>query len=205
MASSSVSGKLHDGAELLLAEAGHRRCRLQGLKDASLHFGWVQESGKRSITVDVSSSRSIILGEFLYLEVSGPRALLTFIAYVAEMNGSLVKFHISSEIEQRSLKSESRVRVRTVDGEISGSRKGSPIPISILDVSEHGFGFVSQSPVQTSGTCKAVLSTVHGGIELVGHVRYARSDKTLMAYRGGMLILEMNRVSRARWTRLMEG
>ena len=194
MASSSISGKLHDGAELLLAEASHRRCRLQGLKDASLHFGWVYDTEKRVITVEVSSTRSILMGDFLYLEVSGPRSLLTFIAYVAEIKGSFVSLQISSEIEQRALKSESRVRVRTIEGELGPMRNGAINSISIIDVSEHGFGFISQEPVEVTGPCRAVLCSIH-----------ARTDKSLAACRAGMLIMEMDRVSRARWARLLEG
>lgn len=191
--------------QLLLSNTEQRRCRLQGLQDASLHFGWVQSYESNLLTVEVSSKRAIRKGDFMYLEVSAPTALLTFVAYVTEAAGSTVAFQISSEVEERSLKSESRIRIRAFEGEINGPKSSNGSRVTVVDVSENGFGFLSQQAVEVSGPCHVVLNSVHGDIKLTGDVRHARNDKDLAAFRGGVLITDMDRVSRARWVRLVGG
>jgi len=192
-------------AEILLSEISGRRCRLQGLDDASLHFGWICETDSSSVSVELSSKREIASGCFVYVEVSGPKSLLTFTASVAESISKLTKIEVASDIEQRPLKSESRTKVKVIEGEVFFIAGTEPTPISLVDVSEHGFGFVSQSPIQVTGPCKVVLKSHYGDVELIGDVRHARNDKASTIFRAGALILEMNRVSRARWTRLLEG
>lgn len=203
MASGASSGRVHDRIQLLLAQTANRRVRLQGLQDASLHFGWVSEFSGGIVVVDVSSKRGINPGDFLYLEVSAPSSLLTFVAYVTQAAGTKISLQISSEVEERSLKSESRVRIRTFDAKIGCPCNGSVTPVVVLDISENGFGFLSHSQVEVTGPCKMVLNSPQGDINLSGDVRHAHSDKDLAAYRGGVLIKYMDRVSRARWQRLL--
>lgn len=205
MATGASSARVHDRMQLLLSNTEQRRCRLQGLQDASLHFGWVQQFSGGTLTVDVNSKRSIKKGDFMYLEVSAPSALLTFVAYVTDVMGATVSLQISSEVEERGLKSESRVRIRSFEGEIGCPCNGQFSPVTIVDVSENGFGFLSQQAVEVAGQCQVVLNTVHGDIKLTGDIRHARNDKDLAAFRGGVLIKDMDRVSRARWVRLVGG
>lgn len=205
MAAGASSGRVHDRIQLLLASAEQRRCRLQGLQDASLHFGWVTQFSGGILTVDVSSKRSIKKGDFMYIELSAPNTLLTFVAYVTDSVGTVVSLQISSEVEERMLKSESRVRVRSFDGEIGCPCNGRFTPVVIVDISENGFGFIAQQQVEIAGPCQVTLNSVHGDIKLIGEIRHARGDKELAAYRGGVLIRDMDRVSRARWARLIGG
>ncbi len=191
--------------QLLLSNTEQRRCRLQGLQDASLHFGWIQQFQGGILTVDVNSKRSIKRGDFMYLEVSAPSTLLTFVAYVTDSVGSTVTLQISSEVEERGLKSESRVRIRSFEGEIGCPCNGKYTTVTIVDVSENGFGFISQGAVEVAGPCEVTLRSVHGDINLSGDIRHARNDKDLAAFRGGVLIKDMDRVSRARWVRLVSG
>ncbi len=205
MAAGATSGKVHDRVGLLLARTEQRRCRLQGLQDASLHFGWVQAASGSTIAIEVSSKRSINQGDFLYLEVSAPSALLTFVAYVTDAAGSLLSLQVSSEIEERKLKSESRVRVRSFEGQIFRASAGVPTPITVVDVSENGFGFLCNGSMEVDGPHEIILESAYGDITLQGNVRHGHTDKELAMYRGGVLILEMDRVSRARWVRLVGG
>lgn len=141
----------------------------------------------------------------MYLEVSAPSTLLTFVAYVTESVGSSVTLQISSEVEERELKSESRMRIRSFEGEIGCPCNGKYTTVTIVDVSENGFGFISQVAVEVAGPCEVTLRSVHGDINLSGDIRHARNDKDLAAFRGGVLIKDMDRVSRARWVRLVSG
>ena len=205
MALGATTGRVHDRMQLLLSNTEQRRCRLQGLQDASLHFGWVQQFEAGVLTIDVNSKRAIKKGDFMYLEVSAPAALLTFVAYVTDAMGGTIILQISSEIEERSLKSESRVRIRSFEGEIGCPCNGKFTAVTIVDISENGFGFLSQNSVEVTGACQVTLNSVHGDIKLLGDIRHARNDKDLAAYRGGVLIKDMDRVSRARWVRLVGG
>jgi hypothetical protein len=199
-----ASGRVHDRVGLLLSSTEQRRCRLQGLQDASLHFGWVTSFDDGVIHVEVNSKRPINQGDFLYLEVSAANALLTFVAYVTSAAGATISLQVSSEVEERKLKSESRIRVRSFEGYVACS-SGSHKQISVVDVSENGFGFVSQEQIDVTGPCGITLTSAYGDINLQGDVRHAHNDKDLSAYRGGVLIQDMDRVSRARWVRLIGG
>lgn len=205
MATGATSGKVRDRKQVLLSNTQQRRCRLQGLQDASLHYGWAQHFCGDSITIEVVSKRAVRQGDFLYVEVSAPVSLLTFVAYVTEVIASEVTLQVTSEIEERALISESRIRVRSFEGEIVCLRNGSTTNITVVDVSENGFGFISQQSSNTAGPCNIVLKSVHGDITLSGDVRHSRSDKESGGVKGGVLILEMDRVSRARWVRLVGG
>ncbi len=203
MASGASSGRVHDRIQLLLAQTSNRRVRLQGLQDASLHFGWVADFSAGVITVDVSSKRGINPGDFLYLEVSAPASLLTFVAYVTQVAGTKISLQLSSEVDERALKSESRIRIRSFEGAVACPRGLSISPITVIDISENGFGFVSNAQVEVTGPCPITLSTPQGDVKLVGDVRHVHNEKELAAHRGGVLIKDMDRVSRARWQRLL--
>lgn len=205
MAGVVASGRIQDRVQRLLLSAVQRRCRLQGLQDASLHFGWVVEVAGDTILIDVKSKRAINPGGFMYLEVSAPKSMVTFVAQVKELHDSAITLQICSEVEIRSLKSESRVRTKAFEGEIGAPGSTSMTQCTVVDVSENGFGFISKRQVEVTGPCSVVLQTVHGEINLTGNVRHARNDKDLAAYRGGVQIMDMDRISRARWVRIIEG
>ena len=204
MAAGTSSGRVHDRTRLLLSSTAQRRCRLQGLQDASLHNGWVLSFDAGVIQVEVNSKRVIHHGEFLYLEVSAAKVLLTFIAYVTSSTGSMISLQVSSDVEERRLTSDSRLRIRPIDGYIN-SPCGDKKKISVVDVSESGFGFVSEESVELEGLRGILLLSAYGAINLQGEVRHSHHDKELSAYRGGVHVTDMNRVGRARWARLLGG
>ena len=204
MAAGTSSGKVHDRTRLLLSSTGQRRCRLQGLQDASLHHGWVLGFDAGVIQIEVDSKRVIYQGEFLYLEVSGARMLLTFIAYVTSSIESTMSLQVSSDVEERKLTSASRLRVRSFDGYINPSC-GATKKISVVDVSENGFGFVSEESIELAGPCGITLMSTYGAVNLQGEMRHSYHDRDLAIYRGGVHVIDMDRVSRVRWVRLVGG
>jgi hypothetical protein len=115
-----------------------------------------------------------------------------------------MSLQVSSEVEERKLTSDSRLRIRSFDGYINSSC-GDTKKISVVDVSENGFGFVSEESIELAGPCGITLISAYGAVNLQGEVRHSHHDKELSAYRGGVHVTDMDRVSRARWVRLVGG
>jgi hypothetical protein len=201
MASNLAAGRVHDRVQILLAGASGRRCRLQGLNDASLHYGWVQGLQGGNILVEAHSKKQIKNGDFLYLEVHAPVAMLVFVAYVTKVDGNSVSLQISSEVEDRPLKSESRMKIDPISGHLKWEK--SQVDIVVRDVSDNGFGFATEGEVKSLVSATTVLKTTEGEVTIDVEVRHARFDKDLASYVGGCLVKHMDRVSRARWGRVL--
>lgn len=201
MASNLAGGRVHDRVQILLASANGRRCRLQGLNDASLHYGWVQGFQGGVLVIDAHSKKTIKNGDFLYLEVHAPMAMLVFVAYVTKVDCNHISLQISSEIEDRPLKSESRMKIEPISGSLKFGR--TTVEILARDISENGFGFATESEVKSLVEGFTILKTSEGEVSIEVEIRHARFDKDLGNYVGGCLVKQMDRVSRARWGRVL--
>lgn len=201
MARASGAVKIHDRNEILLSSISGRRCRLQGLNDAHLYTGWVTKMEKGTITVSSTSAKNPNVGDFLYIEVDAPQVVVTFVAYVLNFQGNKFDLKITSEVDERPLKTESRLLVSPFEGVLK--QNDLSITFSVSDVSENGVGFYSPDPFY-SGACTAVMKSVQGAVTIQGDVRYIRKEPNGELYRGGMKILVMDRVSRARWSRVLQ-
>jgi hypothetical protein len=200
MALGVASAKVHDRIQLLLNGTKRRRCRMQGLNDASLHYGWVHELESGVIVIEVCSTKGIKQGDFIFTEVSAPTALLTFVGFVKHQNSEFVTVQISSPIEERPAKTESRLKVSPFAGTVEVG--GVVYPIQVMDISESGFGFETDEVDVKAGPCDAVLFTPQGSVNLKATIQYVRTDRSSMKRRGGALIKDMDRVGKARWVRL---
>jgi hypothetical protein len=170
---------------------------MQGLNDASMHFGWVKAFETGAIVVEISSKRVLNPGDFLFLEVSAPTSVITFVAYIVKQTADQMILQISSELEERPLKSESRLKVRSFTGQIEASE------IEIIDISPNGFGFLSNQSIRSQVVTTAVLRTPQGDVTAKVEVRHSITDKNSGTTRGGALLLEVDRISRARWSRML--
>lgn len=202
MARATGTVKIHDRNGILLSGIAGRRCRLQGLNDAQLYTGWVTRHENGVITILSSCTKNPNPGDFLYIEVDAPTCIVTFVAYVTVFHKGGFEVKVSSEVDERPLKNESRLLVAGLRGKITA--EGYTFPIEVQDVSENGVGFTSEEPF-TSGSCTLVISSAFGAVAIGGDVRYCRKEPTPNLYRGGVQILKMDRVGRARWARVMGG
>jgi len=201
MARASGAVKIHDKNEILLSAISCRRCRLQGLNDAQMYTGWVQKMEGGIITVTSTSPKNPNVGDFLYIEVDAPLSVVTFVAYVLNYQGTKFDLKVSSDVEERPLKTESRLLVPPFEGVL---KQGDlSITFTVSDVSENGVGFFSSDPFY-NGKCLAIMKSEQGAIRADGEIRYVRTETPGSAYRGGIKILTMDRVSRARWSRVLQ-
>jgi hypothetical protein len=173
---------------------------MQGLSDASMHYGWVQDYQNNLLSLEVSSKRQLNKGDFLFIEISASNRLLTFVAYIIHLQGDTIMLQVSSPIEDRGLKSESRLRVEPISASLV--QNGIPHSVTVVDISDNGLGFITEDPIITSGLCEGVLFTPHGSVTVSLNVRHMRNDREEMVRRGGAQVLEIDRVSKARWSRL---
>lgn len=201
MARASGAVKIHDRNEILLSAISCRRCRLQGLNDAQMYTGWVQKLENGIITISSTSTKNPNVGDFLYIEVDSPATVVTFVAYVLNFQGTKFDLKVTSDVDERPLKTESRLLVPPFEGVL---RQGDlSITFTVSDVSENGVGFLTSDPFN-SGKCTAIMKSEQGAIRVDGDIRYVRTETPNTAYRGGMKILVMDRVSRARWSRILQ-
>ncbi|MBI1331876.1 MAG: PilZ domain-containing protein [Armatimonadetes bacterium] len=201
MARASGAVKIHDRNEILLSTINCRRCRLQGLNDAQMYTGWVLKMEGGVITVSSTSPKCPNVGDFLYIEVDAPATVITFVAYVLSFQSTKFELKVTSDVDERPLKTESRLLVTPFSGSL---KQGDiTIGITIADVSENGVGFFSDDPFNNA-KCTAVLKSEHGAVTVEGEIRYVRKEPTTQNYRGGMKILSMDRVSRARWSKVLQ-
>lgn len=201
MARASGALKIHDKNEILLSAISCRRCRLQGLNDAQMYTGWVQKMEAGIITITSTSPKIPNVGDFLYIEIDAPLSVVTFVAYVLNLSGNKFELKVTSDVDERPLKTESRLLVPPFDGVL---KQGDlSITFTVSDVSENGVGFLSSDPFN-SGKCTAIMKSEQGAVRVDGEIRYVRTEVVNTAYRGGMKILTMDRVSRARWARILQ-
>ncbi len=200
---SRVSGavKIHDRNELLLAGVNGRRCRLQGLNDAKLYTGWIATNRSGLLSIVSSSAKNPNPGDFLYVEVDIQGATVTFVAYVSVIQSKGYELKITSDVDERPSKAEPRMLVGSSSGRVQIG--GVSYSITVTDISENGFGFLCLEEFPTGG-CKAMIDTANGVVTIAGDIRYCRKDLSPDNKRGGVKILQMDRVSRARWAKLME-
>jgi hypothetical protein len=199
--SSGVSvSRVHDRTGLILNSTRNRRCRMQSLSDASLHFGWIKEFANNICLIEVASGKPVKQGEFLFFEVSGASSLVTFVGYVLTQQANSIRIQVTSNVEDKPLKSESRMRINTIQGSIL--QNDGMFPIRVGDISDNGIGFETEEFELKAGQCLATLFSPEGTVTLSVDVRHLRTDRETQMRRGGAAVLDMDRVSRARWTRL---
>jgi hypothetical protein len=200
MAVGNSSAKVYDTIQLTLGGTPGRRCRLQGLSDASLHFGWIKDYVSGSMVIEVKSKKPLKHGDFFCFEVSGAANLLTFVGFITRVTEQAVTIQVTSEIEERELKSESRLRILPFTGVLTMGNTSAEI--KVIEISEEGFGFETFDSHVNTGFKTAILNSKHGSINTDVAVMHVRTDRETGDRRGGARIKTMDRISKARWLRL---
>jgi glucose-6-phosphate 1-dehydrogenase len=84
-------------------------------------------------------------------------------------------------------------------------------PFSVFgksDMSEPNRLIISLQPeesIELAGPCGITLMSTYGAVNLQGEMRHSYHDRDLAIYRGGVHVIDMDRVSRVRWVRLVGG
>lgn len=202
MVTSGGNKRIYEKNSLLLSSVRRCRCGFQGLSDASLHYGWVKSVRDNILRIEVISKKPINSGEFFYFELHTSCSILTFVAFVLDVDESGVNFQITSDVEERRTPTEARLRLTGIGGLMNID--SVDVEYMIEDVSPSGFGFSTSEGVTVTDNVKFITDTLHGAINFRGSVRHSWRDRESDMYRGGVLITEMDRISRVRWSRLLE-
>ena len=175
---------------------------MQCLSTASFHSGWVKVVDGSTITVHINSSRQVELGSCYHVEASAPSDRLQFLTVCVGVDLPLTILQITSTVSRAELEAESRKLLHGVVGTILID--GNQISIEVADVSEQGLGVQSREVVETGRGVELNLQTPHGPIQCLCQVRHCRvSPEILGEYRVGLKILHIDRLSRARWGRIL--
>jgi hypothetical protein len=174
---------------------------MQSLQDAHIYSGWI-EGAKEDFFIFAPKSKKVpVLKEQLYVEVESPFNAVAFLVVVTDHIGSRLCIKLASEVKTRPLNVEPRLQVSRINGALHHDY--GTIPLSVIDISENGFGCVSEEQLSV-GQCDVSVITHHGEIKMEIQIRHSRQDPEGKVYRGGVRILEMDRISRARWNRLLQ-
>lgn len=191
---------VRDRSEGLLSKAHGRRCRIQGLKDAQLFHGWFASFNDGLLQFDSKSQRRPVVGDLVYVEVDTLGFVLRFACLVVSGSGSILNLKAHSDIEQRPQTKEPRVRIDQLPGRLTIAK--ADIELIVVDGSDNGFGFLAHTPI-AHGQCQCLVQSPHGEISMAVDIRHTRNLAEQGCLRGGARVLSMDRVARARWTRVL--
>lgn len=187
--------------ESLISLVRGRRCRMQSLKDAHIYSGWIEGAKQDYFVFAPKSKKTPTLYEQLYVEVESPFNAVAFLVTVTDIIGTRLCIKLASEVKTRPLNVEPRLQVSRINGALH--QDYGTIPLSVIDISENGFGCLSEEQLSVGQGDVSVI-THHGEIKMEIQIRHSRRDQDGKQYRGGVKILEMDRISRARWNRLLQ-
>ncbi len=180
----------------------NRRMRLQSLSTSKLGGGWVADFWNGYIEVRPADAMDYSLGEFVAVEVEGPKTAYTFIGMVTRLDDESAQLKLVSPVEERPLRGESRLCVDSLEG-IMHSDEGS-IAFICEDISESGVGILLPCNLPLGLNAHFTLATAFGGVDFIGSLKNCRPTSMIGHFRGGVQILHVDRISRARWRAMLE-
>lgn len=180
-----------------------RRVSMQSLSNAAIFHGVCEEALDREIHVEITAHRTPTQGEFIYVEGEIGAETHNFIGLVVDQQLKSLRVALTSGVTVRANQSTGRILLREVVGKIT-TEYGQQA-IEVCDGSETGLGFGYYDQIDRGTTIQISLDTSCGVVDFLGKVmncRCVRHDQT--AYRVGVQILGMDRISQARWKRVLQ-
>lgn len=200
MAGSAAGVRVGDRREVLLSSVQGRRCRLQGLSNAQMYHGWFISLAGETLEFQTKAEKKPQHGDLVYAEVDTQGLVLRFVCQVATHPTGRMWLKATSPIEERKQVAEPRLKIEQLDGRIE---QGITVAeIVVIDASENGFGFLTHTSLERV-LAEAVVSSTYGDIAMTVEVRHTRKLSDQGCLRGGAKVVAMDRVARARWTRVL--
>jgi hypothetical protein len=200
MAGTAAGVRVGDRREVLLASIQGRRCRLQGLSNAQLYHGWFVSLAGEMLEFETKAEKKPQQGDLVYAEVDTLGLVLRFVCQVAIHSTGRMWLKVTSPIEERKQAAEPRLQIEQLDGKMEQGT--SLAEIVVVDASESGFGFLTHTPLERV-MATTIISSTHGDIAMTVEVRHTRKLADQGCLRGGAKIVAMDRVARARWTKVL--
>jgi hypothetical protein len=175
------------------------RATLQRLRDAKILHGWVHAFDVAWLAVRLSASAPIAVEDRFACRIFGVGGDFSFDATLravppAEASPCLIGLEPEGTIHVVPSHGDPRY-ARSVTGTIEG------LPVTICDVSPGGVGLITEFSIRTG----EVVDVCVEGVEVRAEVRYCRRQRDTGAYRVGLKLKELDRVTRARWTEVVHG
>jgi hypothetical protein len=175
---------------------------MQSLSNAAFFHGVCEESFDREIHVEITAKRTPTQGEFLYVEGEIGAQIHSFIGLTIDQQANSLRIGLTSGVTVRENQTNGRILLREVVGKIMTDYGQQAV--EVCDGSETGLGFNFFAPLERGSTIQINLDTVCGAVDLLGKVmncRCVRYDQE--SYRVGVQIVGMDRISQARWKRVL--
>jgi len=176
---------------------------MQSLTSAAFFHGVCEESLDREIHVEVTAGRTPVQGEFLYVEGEIGAQVHSFIGLTLLQQEKSLRIALTSGVTVRENQTSGRILLREVVGKIM-TEYGQQA-VEVCDGSESGLGFNFYGPIERGSTIQINLDTACGAVDLLGKVMNCRCVRfDTKAYRIGVQIVGMDRISQARWKRVLQ-
>ncbi len=175
---------------------------MQSLSNAAFFHGVCEDSFERELHIELTTKRMLKPGEFLYVEGEIGSEIQSFIGLVADLQHPLARITLTSGVTVRESRSTGRMLLRDVVGKVIND--SGQHAIDICDGSEFGLGFNFFCPLEKGSTVQISLDTSFGSVDILGKVmncRRVRFDED--THRIGIQIVGMDRISQARWKRVL--
>ncbi len=202
------------------------RIRFTRIRDARIFSGWVESVFGTQIQVQAETSVVMEIGDKFQFEAHCQRASASFTGTLSDIGdfdmlqggmisaveGSNSKM-IEASVVPLIFKADSplryivtvepyRVRVNGVQGEITVDSRS--VKVSVVDVSESGFGFVTRHVIEPGTEFQFGLDTPTGRVRGTGVVRYSRPGARGKTFRCGASVDTSGRLDGPRWLRFVE-
>ncbi len=179
------------------------RARLQRLSDFKFFAGVVESLNDEEIKVLLQHGQSRVLrGDEFRLEITGKEHAAGFFARVVDTRGSVAtlsgfhRFVLGPRKEDVHLQMLGE-RCRIAFG-------GTNFEATSVDIAENGIGIMTPATLETRSIVEFELATPVGMVEGTGEIRHCRaSSMSPNQFRAGIHLKYFDRISRARWTRLI--
>ncbi|MFQ3587675.1 MAG: PilZ domain-containing protein [Fimbriimonadaceae bacterium] len=188
---------------MLLTSFRNARARLQRLTDARFFAGWARDLTPEILVVQFVEEALPNAGDHFHVQIAGNKVAATFGAKLVFIRGHDAQLRllesprfIASTEEMRVWAGEARAVVRDGTCEFA---------VTILDMSLRGIGILLTEPMPSGDDLEVEYASRHGLIKGTAEVRYCRpSAQEFGTYRAGLLWTHMDRVSSARWQKVVE-
>lgn len=188
---------------MLLTSFRNGRARLQRLTDARFFAGWARDLTPETLTIQLVDEHVPKPGDPFHIEIRGDMVSALFRAKVVLVHGQYAYLHLLEA--PRFIASTEDMRIRAGEYKALARDRGYEFAITILDVSLRGIGVLMTETRQAGDKLEIEYDSPHGPVQGVAEVRYCQpSAKDFGAYRAGLLWTHMDRLSAARWHKVVD-
>jgi hypothetical protein len=198
------SQRVVNEAEVVLSASVDRRCRILRADGSCANHGWVEQRYADQLLVsccqefdpaDYSADAAYVV------EIAGPNSLHILAGKITGSSEKRIALRVAPRVETRPLDMASRIRVHGIKGKLSTGKKSDAL--NLTNMSTNGLGFTTAGNFKVGDECTFEIDSESGTIKLEAAIMHI-SEGEAKSFTAGAEIRSVDRVSRARWHRLLE-